>query len=393
MYLELHMLQNFAPSNLNRDDTNNPKDCEFGGHRRARISSQCLKRAIRREPLFAKTTGVEIATRTKWLTRLLSEPLLAADKPAEEVTAIVEAFVTEHISKLDKKKKDSDEEKKQVKTAVLTYMSAAEVNEMAATLLENWDTILPTGQPVDDQKAKPSPVLKKLSNELIKKTRNGTSAPDIALFGRMLAEQPELNLEAACQVAHAISTHRVTMEMDFFTAVDDLQPEAETGAGMMGFTGFDSACFYRYARLDWEQLVKNLRGETDLARRTVEGFIRAAIAAVPSGKQNSTAAHNPPNFILAVVREDGMGWSLVNAFEKPVRPRVDSGLVEPSLERLDTYWGRLVDIYGADSIRVAAVLSLDPDLSLNRLQAYRLETLTGLVNQVLAALPQQEVLA
>lgn len=159
---------------------------------------------------------------------------------------------------------------------------------------------------------------------------------------------------------------------------------------MIGFIGFNSACFYRYARLDWPQLLKNLRGEVDLTRRTVEAFVRATIAAIPKGKQNSSAAHNPPSFILAVVREDGMGWSLVNAFENPIRSKSGMGLVAPSVAALDTYWGRLTDVYGTRSICAVLALSLDPDLPLNRLAGQRVENLDALIEEVLAALPGQE---
>ena len=228
---------------------------------------------------------------------------------------------------------------------------------------------------------------KKLARDLVKRYKGRTSAPDIALFGRMLAEQPELGLDAACQVAHALSTHRVTMEMDFYTAVDDLNPEDTAGAGMMGFTGFDSACFYRYARIDWQQLVANLNGDAALARRTVEGFLRASVAAVPSGKQNSFAANNPPSFLLAVVRKDGMAWSLANAFEKPVHPRRDSGLVAPSLAALDAYWGRLCQVYGTGYLTRTAALALEHDPPLEYLNEDRVETLDAWVSAVTDALP------
>lgn len=365
MFVELHMIQSFAPSNLNRDDAGNPKDCEFGGVRRARISSQCIKRAIRTSPVFAEITQVEMGTRTKWLVRLLSERLAEAGKSEEEATGIVQAFVPNYASKLDKQAPQ--------KTAVLLYLGDAEVTGIAQTLLDNWDKLA-------DEKE-----LERLAKELLKAHKGHTSAPDVALFGRMLAEKPEMNLEAACQVAHAISTHRVTMDMDFFTAVDDLNPEETAGAGMMGFTGFNSACFYRYARIDWDQLVSNLHGDRELARRTVEAFLRAAIEAVPSGKQNTFAAHNPPALALAIVRRDGMGWSLANAFERPVYPRRDSGLVAPSVEALDQYWGRLCHVYGTETLVCTAALSLDPDLPLEHLKEAQVTNREAWVQAVVEA--------
>jgi CRISPR system Cascade subunit CasC len=367
MFVEVHMLQNFAPANLNRDDTNNPKDCEFGGVRRARISSQCLKRAIRNAPVFAKTTQVPVGKRTKWLVERLRKQLVAAGKPEEEAATILNKFVPEYASKLDKDEK---------RTAVLLYLSQAEIDRLAGALLENWDE-LPDGAA-------------QLARTLVKGQKGWTSAPDIALFGRMLAEKPELNLEAACQVAHAISTHRVTMEMDFYTAVDDLNPEDTAGAGMMGFTGFDSACFYRYARVDWDQLLSNLNGDTGLARRAVEGFLRASVAAVPSGKQSTFAANNPPSFLLAVVRKDGMGWSLANAFERPVRPRGDDGLVAPSLNALDKYWGRLCQVYGTGTLVRSAALALDGELVLDSLKETQVQDLETWIGSVVQALPAGE---
>jgi len=375
MFVELHLIQNFAPANLNRDDTNNPKDCEFGGVRRARVSSQCIKRAIRTCPVFAETTGVDVGTRTRWITRLLREALVDTGKPEVEAGAVALRFAKAYAKKMDSKKQD--------KTSILVYISPEELQEAVTTLVENWDTALQTSKESDK-------LVVNVVKQLLTKYEI-TSAPDIALFGRMLAVKPTTKiLDAACQVAHAISTHRVTMEMDFFTAVDDLVQGEETGASMMGFTGFDSACFYRYARIDWGQLVQNLNGDADLARRTVEGFLRAAVAAVPSGKQTSFAANNPPSFLLAVVRKDGMGWSLANAFERPVRPSRGSGLVAPSVKALDAYWGRLCQVYGAGTLVRTTALVLDGDLELENLGKERVEDLDAWVSAVTEALPAKE---
>jgi CRISPR system Cascade subunit CasC len=369
MFVELHIIQNFAPSNLNRDDTGNPKDCEFGGVRRARISSQCLKRAIRENALFEQTTQMEIGTRTKRLVEKLLGALPSEQADHESTTKIAEELITQLLSKLDNKGK----------TQVLIYISPEEVRMMANSIVSAWETL--TG----DDKAR-SATIGELVKGLEREFKDRTSAPDIALFGRMLASNPKLNMDAACQVAHALSTHRVSMEMDFYTAVDELNPDDTAGAGMMGFVGYDSACFYRYSRLAWKQLRSNLGNDTDLALRSVEGFLRASVAAVPTGKQNSFAAHNPPSFLLAVVREDGMGWSLANAFETPIRPRAGTGLVAPSVEQLGRYWDRLISVYGDKSIKTIAALELDPDLSLNGLATYRTDSLNQWVERVLDGL-------
>lgn len=372
MFIELHIIQNFAPSNLNRDDTGNPKDCEFGGVRRARISSQCFKRAIRLAPIFVETTGRPNAERTKRFVDKLSQKLVEKGKPLDEAQKVVSEFLSAFASKLEK---NGD------KTAVLLYFSPDELDGMVSELLENWAEI------IDEKSRKES--LENLVKKLIKQYKGRTSAPDVALFGRMLAEKPELNIDAACQVAHAISTHRVTMEMDFYTAVDDLQSDDTAGAGMMGFTAYDSACLYRYARLDWEQLVKNLDGDIPLARRTVEGFLRAAVAAIPSGKQNAFAAYNPPAFLLAVIKPHGMAWSLVNAFEKPVRAD-HTGLTFPSIAALDAYWNRLVSVYGLEKNAKVFALALEENVPLSALKPYQVQTLETWIEETLKALPTEE---
>lgn len=376
MFVELHIIQNFSPSNLNRDDTNNPKDCNFGGVRRARISSQCIKRAIRLESAFANTTGVESSDRTRLMaTGSLLPLLIEAGKPEEDAQAVALGLAEAITGGLDKDGK---------RTKVLFYLSKDEAFALAQAALADWDNILAG---LYQEKPDTGP-LSALVGEFIKQAKDRASAPDVAMFGRMLADKPTLNIDAACQVSHAISTHRVAMEMDFYTAVDDLQPGGETGAGMMGVTGFNSATFYRYARIDWQQLTQNLYGNVDLANRTVEGFLRAAVRAIPTGKQNAFAAQNPPSFLLAVVRDDGMSWSLANAFERPVYPDRDYGLVGASILALDRYWGGLEQAYGGAN-KVVAVLSLHNDLPLEWLSGYLRSNLEEWLGTILAALQQE----
>lgn len=386
MFIELHLIQSFAPANLNRDDTGNPKDCEFGGHRRARVSSQCIKRAIRLHPVFHNNVKVDIGQRTKWLTRPIIKGLTDAKKSEEDATIVARAFAA-HYSSKDAKKDGAiakmDKEKPD-KTPVLLYLSSQEIERLVSAILENWEAVL--AEASADAKGATIPSL--IKSHIIVPTKGRTSAPDIALFGRMLADQPELKLDAACQVAHALSTHRVTMEMDYYTAVDDLPQDDEVGAGMVGFTGYNSACFYRYARIDWQQLVKNLNDDQALARRTVEAFLRAAHAAVPSGKQNAFAAQNPPSFSLSVVRDDGMAWSLANAFETPVRAGRESGYVVPSIRALDEYWGRLQRVYGSNGV-TAAALQLEDGIELAHLKNDVRPHLDSWVAATVRALPKE----
>ncbi|HQF63606.1 MAG TPA: type I-E CRISPR-associated protein Cas7/Cse4/CasC [Anaerolineaceae bacterium] len=370
MFLEVHILQSFAPSNLNRDDTGNPKDTEFGGARRARVSSQCIKRSIRMHPAFAEATAVERAVRTRWMTRLLVPLLVRAGKPDDQATKIAYAFATQYSDMKDNHNN------------VALYLSASEINDAVQALIEQWDTI------VGGLKDNKSPALEALAKDLFKKVKNRTSAPDIALFGRMLAGKPEFNINAACQVAHAISTHRVTMEMDYYTAVDDLIDDDKSGAAMVGVIPFNSACFYRYARLDWDLLVRNLGGDLELAAKTVQGFLRATVLAVPTGKQTSFAAQNPPDFVLGVVRKDGQSWSLANAFEVPVRPAREGGLMSASIAALDAYWARLVGMYGSDSIQ-PVMLTLADQAILPNLSKHHVNHLDAWVQKLTGALPKE----
>ena len=349
MFVELHLIQNFAPANLNRDDTNAPKDCEFGGYRRARISSQCIKRAIRRQfevdDLLDKRN---LACRTKRLAKELSDRLEKEKAPEEAQRVVAAALEGAGFGVGD-----------DGRTEYLLFLGSGEIDAVASLVLDQWDKLLKLadeiGEKWKDEQAKSGrrrskkDVVKQVAPATLKnqvrQLLDGGKAADLALFGRMIADLPDKNVDAACQVAHAISTHKVEMEFDFYTAVDDLQPSEEPGAGMMGTIEFNSSCFYRYANIDFGQLVDNLQGDIELARKAVEAFLRAAVAAVPTGKQNSMAAQNPPSFALAVVRPHGL-WSLANAFVRPIWPEREKDLVQKSIEALDVYWDRLVTAYG-----------------------------------------------
>lgn len=378
MFIELHMIQNFVPSNLNRDDTGSPKDCVFGGHRRARVSSQCLKRSIRMHPIFAETTKVPISKRTHYISVLLQKALEDSGKPDETLSDITVELAHALTTKPGKAvKQDSNDPQK---TAILYFVSTKEMDDIAQAIVERW------GELTQDDKTRKKTIIN-IVNRIKKTYQEQVGAPDIALFGRMLTSHPQLDLNAACQVAHALSTHRVSMEMDYFTAVDDVREESqETGAGHINTMGFNSSCFYRYARIDWQQLLKNLNNDMELAQRAVEAFLRASVVAVPSGKQNSTAALNPPSLLLAVVRADGMGWNLANAFEKPVAPRHDSSLVEESVRALDDYWGKMEMVYGNGTLKHVATLNLN-GTALTHLSGDRTQpNMEAWIDSVLAAL-------
>jgi len=341
--VELHMLQNFAPSCLNRDDTNSPKECQFGGYRRARISSQCIKRAIRED--FKKSLDLPpefLARRSKLFVDKLTDKLIQGGKRQEEARVV--AIRALNSIGLGVDEKDNT-------TQYLLFLGEKELNNMAEMVLANW-----AGLKSIDAKEKAGKQKSDLGKKL-KGTLDGGKAVDLALFGRMLADLPDKNIDAACQVAHAISTNKVNVEFDFYTAVDDIKPKEEAGAGMMGTIEFNSACYYRYANIDLEQLKKNLGNDEALAYKAIEAFLRASVNAIPSGKQTSMASPTPPDFILAVVRDSG-AWSLANAFAKPVSPGSNGNLVEHSITALVDYWNRLVKVYGDKGVRAKPALAL-----------------------------------
>jgi CRISPR system Cascade subunit CasC len=333
LFLEFHLIQNFAPSNLNRDDTGAPKDALFGGQRRARVSSQCFKRAVRLsaselELLPPAHRGV----RTKKLKDLLVQRLSA--RPADEAAAKVEAVLAGAGLKL----------KEDGKTEYLLFLGEGEVAALAALIDQHWDEVTVSTEKKSKKDAKAG-----ASAELGKKVKalmDGGKAVDVALFGRMLADLPAVNQDAACQVAHAISTHRVEREFDYFTAVDDKGDDDETGAGMIGQVEFNSATFYRYAVLDLRKLLANLQNDRELVLSAVQAFTVALARAVPSGKQNSFAAHNPPEFIGVCLRH-AAPMNLANAFERAVAPRRDESLSAQSVGALAGYEAKLAAVYGS----------------------------------------------
>jgi CRISPR system Cascade subunit CasC len=324
MKIECHILQNFAPSCLNRDDTNTPKECEFGGVRRARISSQSFKRAIREH--FRATNSVSVGERTKALKGVLADKVQGADPKAIET-------VLAALAKMDTKRGEE--------SSVLIFVGPEEIDALVQCVRER----------ITDKK------------EVEKRVRAARTSADVALFGRMLAEAPDVNIDAACQVGHALSTHATELEMDFFTAVDDLNPRDDVGAGMLGYVGYSSACLYRYALLDTVQLKKNLNGDAAMAKQAVEAFLWAFCDAEPSARQNSMPAHNRPSLGLFIARTSGVPTSLANAFCKPVATRGNNpDLIGKSIVELAKFHACMDAVYEAFSDSTQSLyLGITPD--------------------------------
>lgn len=359
MKIELHLLQNFAPSNLNRDDTGAPKDCEFGGHRRARISSQSQKRAVRQTFEMEQLVDPEHrGARTKRLIQAVAGILSSEHKDSPEDALALAGAAIEGVG-LGRNKKGTGTDL--WKTEYLLFVPRRIVREIADLLHKHRDVLTQTAAAPQESKGKDGATEKKkdtkkaaegaypkeVKAELESLLETARNTVDVALFGRMIADKPDWNVDAACQVAQAISTNRVQMDFDFFTAVDDLKPRDTAGSDMMGTVQFNSSCFYRYAVLDVDSLRGNLDGDDALLRRAVRAFVQGFVSAIPTGKQNSMAAHNFPSYALAVIRPSGQPLSLANAFLKPARPRgEDVDLVDDSIDKLESYATRLKGMLG-----------------------------------------------
>jgi CRISPR system Cascade subunit CasC len=334
MLVQIHMIQNHAPSNLNRDDTGSPKEAVFGGVNRARISSQCLKRSIRQSEVFRETMADHLGVRTRRMPLELEAVLQERGVAADAVEAIMRKAT---IFGSDKESEDGT-------TRQLIFLGSDELSGLADQLLDLY------------QKTDPKAFAKMKRDELEKQVKSVLPrSVDIALFGRMTTSATFENVQASAQVAHAISTTRVEHQFDYFTAVDDLKTDAEDdqGAGMIGDVEFNSATYYKYFAIDVTALAHNLGGDADTAQRSIAAFLRAAALATPTGKQNTFAAHNPPDAVLVEVSASHVPVNYANAFVEPVRAAAGKDVVATSVQRLSDYSADLNRAYGLARERAA----------------------------------------
>lgn len=353
MLIQIHMLQNYAPSNLNRDNTGSPKDAFFGGTRRGRISSQCLKRSIRRSQVFAESLDDKglIAQRTNRLPRLIDEKLKSMGVDEADRRAIVSRLPeigkregSGESGSTDEGQAGGEEE---LKTRILVLLTDAEAGQLAERMLATYR----------EQGAKEYAKMK--ITDLEKAMRHDMPrSVDVAMFGRMTTSVAFEDVSAAVQVAHALSANALNQEFDYFTAVDDIS--GETGAGMIGDVEFNSSTYYKYLNVYWEDLVKNLGDDPELAKKSVAALIKAAIFAHPSGKQNSFAAFNLPDLVLVEVTPKNIPVSYANAFLKPVRHTHQTSLIEESVAALSDYTQRLAKKFSLKAERAALTVTDTP---------------------------------
>jgi CRISPR system Cascade subunit CasC len=332
-FLNVHILQPAPLSNLNRDDTGAPKTLVYGGSTRARWSSQSLKRAARLS--FEGGSAADRTVRSKKTADTLAEAVIdeltAGGHTVDDNTRRrLVASARRKINTLVTKDPESDNE-------TLIWLAEHEVDHVRQALLDS----------VYVDTAPEAPFV-----------RSTTQSLSIAGFGRMFAHRPEWQTEAAVQVAHAFTVNTASMDVDYFTAVDDLRT-SDPGAGHLDVAPYTSGVFYRYLNIDRRQLARNWE-RPDSAEETIErlsAFFSALLLSLPAGKQNSTAPHTPPAFIQLC--ESSMGASLASAFEHPVVAH-GGGYLTSAVESLASYEAGMRRCYPSQTRSLATLNIQDP---------------------------------
>ncbi|MEU7090079.1 type I-E CRISPR-associated protein Cas7/Cse4/CasC [Streptomyces achromogenes] len=382
IFLDVHALQTVPPSNLNRDDTGAPKTAVYGGVPRARVSSQAWKRAIR---TYFKDEHLldpaELGVRTKKVVELLADRITGLDPSVARETALTLAdeVVKAAGIKTEVPRRKADQAKKDAGPApapeskYLVFLSSRQLDGLARHALEGAADI--------------TAFLKSKENKArARELADMRHSVDIALFGRMVADVADINVDAAVQVAHALSVHRVDNESDYYTAVDDENTDEETGAGMIGTVDFNSATLYRYAALGVHQLAANLgqglredEPRTEPVRRAVEAFVHAFVSSLPTGKINTFGHHTQPDAVVVRLRTT-RPISYVAAFEDPVRSD-GGGHLREAADRLAAYAADVERAYGDPETTLTWVLRVGPATH----QLAELGTETGSQRELAAA--------
>ncbi len=349
-FVQLHFLTVYPPSNPNRDDMGRPKTAVYGGAQRLRLSSQSLKRAARLSPAMWEALKGNMGERTRSLGDEVVKHLRG--KGADHVKAReIAKQVAEVFGKLDKKA--AEKEPDHVRIRQLAFVSPDE-REAAMKMAE---------KKMAGKMAKGEEARDRGRNIL----RTADGAVDLAMFGRMLADAPDFNREAAVQVSHAITTHRAETEDDYYTAVDDLKKPAEDmGAGFVGEAGFGSGVYYLYVCVDTDRLVENLAGDRALARKALEAATEAFATSSPSGKRNSYGHHTRASYIRAEAG-DRQPRSLAAAFLKPVDAQ---DILSVSIDRIRDTAAAIDKAYGPSADGTAEMDLIGGSGTLNEVKAF-----------------------
>ena len=302
LFLDIHVIQTLPPSNINRDDTGSPKTAVYGGVRRARVSSQSWKKAIRD---YFKENG-----------NLSNVGVRSLD---------VVNFLAEKIRELKPELSLEDAVNKSVKTFNAAGISTTKDNRVKALFF--------LGKEQADNLAKEA-VKDNLDKKALQEILNSNIAIDIALFGRMVADDASLNEDASAQIAHAISTHGVQSEFDFYTALDDLSKEDQSGAGMLGTIEYNSSTLYRYGNVALHEFYRQLNENKGQTIEAIKLFVEAFLNSLPTGKMNSFANQTVPASVVISLRKD-RPVSFVSAFESAVKTKLSQeGYINESIEAM-----------------------------------------------------------
>lgn len=308
LYLDMHAIQTLPPSNINRDDTGSPKTAQYGGVRRARVSSQSWKKAVR-DYFYVQCSEELLGKRTKRILHLLSEKIMENNDQVdkEKSTKIAKDVLEKIVYKKNGKEIKLFKFDDKGQTDTLFFISNNQIDELACLAING-----------------------EYDKDSIYNIIQEPKAIDIALFGRMVADDPSLNEDASSQFAHSISTHAVQTEFDFYTAVDDSAPEDNAGAGMLGTIEFNSSTLYRYANVSVHQLLNQLK-DKQATINAIKLLVEAFTNSLPTGKVNTFANQTLPQAILVTLRTD-RPVNLVSAFEVPVKS--NDGYVDKSIKNL-----------------------------------------------------------
>lgn len=297
LFLDIHVIQTVPPSNINRDDTGSPKTAQYGGVQRSRVSSQSWKRAIR-SYFYENSDEQNVGIRTLNIVKYVADKIKELDNSIEDDDAMELA---------DKTIKAAGVKTKEQKARALFFLGDTQAEELAKAAIEG-----------------------EKDKKVLKNILGGKPSVDMALFGRMVADDPSLNVDATSQVAHAISTHAVQTEFDFYTAVDDLATEDNAGAGMLGTIEYNSSTLYRYANVAIHELLK-LVDDKNVVKNSIKLYLEAFVNSLPTGKVNTFGNQTLPQAVFVTLRSD-RPVNLVSAFEEPIKST--SGYADKSIGKL-----------------------------------------------------------
>lgn len=325
-FVQLHVLTSYPPSNLNRDDTGRPKTALMGDALRLRLSSQSQKRAWRTSDIFETALGGHIGTRSKDMGKRVHADLVAAGVAEKHAREWARRIVGGFGKLKSDKKSDKDEDLQIEQLAHFSPEEIQAIDELAQACAARSEG------PTEDE---------------LKLLRTPRKAVDIAMFGRMLADSPAFNMEAAIQVAHAITVHKSAVEDDYFSAVDDLNDGlTDKGAAHIGERSYGAGLFYLYICIDRALLAENLGGDQALTTKALEALVHAVTKVSPTGMQNSHASRAYASYVLA---EKGgqQPRSLAQAFLKPIKPFEGEDMLEKSVRAIEARRDNFDKVYGA----------------------------------------------